>query len=172
MSRRTSSSSDPDGKQSSSRDLLAKGPLVSRSIAASGAPTAIWSCRRCRRRCRSPRAARAWLRSRRRPRRTAASRCAKQALFPILSDVKSEVGDAFGLRFKLPDYLVELYKSLQERPADVQRRSELDAADARRYVIGQDGMIPYSEVNPDYTHRPDPSELLPVLDRLRTGKAA
>ncbi|RTM09885.1 MAG: AhpC/TSA family protein, partial [Bradyrhizobiaceae bacterium] len=26
--------------------------------------------------------------------------------------------------------------------------------------------------NPDYTHRPDPSELLPVLDRLRAGKAA
>jgi hypothetical protein len=27
-------------------------------------------------------------------------------------------------------------------------------------------------VNPDYTHRPDPSELLPVLDRLRVGRAA
>jgi hypothetical protein len=41
-----------------------------------------------------------------------------------------------------------------------------------RYVIGTDGIIAYSEVNPDYTHRPDPSELLPVLDRLRTSKAA
>ena len=41
-----------------------------------------------------------------------------------------------------------------------------------RYVIGTDGIIAYSEVNPDYTHRPDPSELLPVLDRLRASKAA
>ena len=30
----------------------------------------------------------------------------------------------------------------------------------------------YSEVNPDYTQRPDPSELLPVLDRLRASRAA
>ena len=41
-----------------------------------------------------------------------------------------------------------------------------------RYVIGTDGIIAYSEVNADYTYRPDPSELLPVLDRLRTSKAA
>src|ERR1700756_5068440 len=30
---------------------------------------------------------------------------------PILSDVKGKVGAAFGLRFELPDYLIELYKS-------------------------------------------------------------
>ena len=36
-----------------------------------------------------------------------------------------------------------------------------------RYVIGRDGIIAYGEVNPDYTQRPDPSELLAVLDRLR-----
>jgi hypothetical protein len=35
-----------------------------------------------------------------------------------------------------------------------------------RYVIGQDGVIAYAEVNPDYTHRPEPRELLPVLERL------
>jgi 2,4-dienoyl-CoA reductase-like NADH-dependent reductase (Old Yellow Enzyme family) len=36
----------------------------------------------------------------------------------------------FGLRFKLPDYLIELYKSLKERSADVQRGPELEPADA------------------------------------------
>jgi hypothetical protein len=35
-----------------------------------------------------------------------------------------------------------------------------------RYVIGQNGMIAYAEVNPDYTRRPERVELLPVLDRL------
>jgi hypothetical protein len=35
-----------------------------------------------------------------------------------------------------------------------------------RYVIGIDGVIAYAEVNPDYTKRSDPSELLPVLDKL------
>jgi hypothetical protein len=41
-----------------------------------------------------------------------------------------------------------------------------------RYVIGVDGIIAYSEVNPDYTQRPDPSELPPMLDRLSASKAA
>lgn len=86
--------------------------------------------------------------------------------FPILSDVRGEVSAAFGLRFPLPDYLVELYKS---------RKNELPAfnGDASwtlpmpaRYVIRRDGVIAYGEVNPDYTQRPDPSELLPVLDTL------
>jgi hypothetical protein len=41
-----------------------------------------------------------------------------------------------------------------------------------REVIGPDGVIAYAEVNPDYTRRPDPSELFPVLDSLRARSAA
>src|SRR5207253_2363892 len=33
--------------------------------------------------------------------------------FPILSDSLGKVSGEFGLRFKLPDYLIELYKSLK-----------------------------------------------------------
>jgi hypothetical protein len=33
------------------------------------------------------------------------------------------------------------------------------AADAARYAIGTGGVIAYAEVNPDYTLRPNPSEL-------------
>lgn len=32
-----------------------------------------------------------------------------------------------------------------------------------RYVIGRDGVIVYAEVNPDYTRRPDPSDMLPAI---------
>ena len=41
-----------------------------------------------------------------------------------------------------------------------------------RYVIGQDGVIAYAEINPDYTRRPEPSDIFPVLDALKPGKAA
>jgi len=41
-----------------------------------------------------------------------------------------------------------------------------------RFVIGSNGFIACAEVNPDYTQRRDPSELLPVLDRLRERAAA
>jgi peroxiredoxin len=83
--------------------------------------------------------------------------------FPILSDTNNAVAAAFGIRFALPDYLMDLYKNL---------KNDLSAFDGdhcwtlpmpARYVIGQDGTILYSEVNPDYTHRPEPEDMLPVL---------
>ena len=39
-----------------------------------------------------------------------------------------------------------------------------------RYVIGQDGVIAYAEVHPDSTERPEPSDLFPILHRLK-GRA-
>ena len=31
-----------------------------------------------------------------------------------------------------------------------------------RFVVGQDGTILYAEVNPDYTRRPEPEDMLPA----------
>jgi len=90
--------------------------------------------------------------------------------FPIVSDVKGKVGAAFGLRFDLPDYLVELYKGLKnDLPAFNDDPSWMLPMPAR-YVIGQDGTILYSEVNPDYTHRPEPEDMIPVLQRAAAVK--
>ncbi len=165
---------DPDGKPVSSRELLARGPLVVSfyrgvwcpycnlelqalqdalpEIAARGASLVAIS----------PQTA---------PNSRKSQRDNKLG-FPILSDTKSEVANAFGIRFALPDYLVELYKSFKnDLPAFNDDPSWVLPMPAR-YVIGTDSVIAYSEVNPDYTQRPDPSELLPVLDRLRASKAA
>jgi len=92
--------------------------------------------------------------------------------FPILSDAKSAVAAAFGVSFALPDYLVELYKSFGNDLAVVNNDPAWVLPMPARYVIGTDGIIAYAEVNPDYTRRPDPSELLPVLQRLKGSKAA
>lgn len=93
--------------------------------------------------------------------------------FPILSDPGNEVAARFGLRFELPGYLVELYKGtfgldLEKVNGDPGWTLPMPA----RYAIAPDGVIAYAEVNPDYTNRPDPSELLPVLAELRRGIAA
>jgi hypothetical protein len=39
-----------------------------------------------------------------------------------------------------------------------------------RYVIAQDSTILYSEVNPDYTYRPEPEDMIPVLQRAAAVK--
>jgi peroxiredoxin len=90
--------------------------------------------------------------------------------FPILSDVKGKVGAAFGLRFNLPDYLVELYKRLKNDLPTFNDDPSWTLPMPARYVIGQDGLILYSEVNPDYTRRPEPEDMIPVLQRAAAVK--
>ena len=34
-----------------------------------------------------------------------------------------------------------------------------------RYVIAQDGVIAYAEVNPDYRHRPEPEDMFPAIKK-------
>jgi peroxiredoxin len=165
---------DPDGKPVSSRDLLAKGPLVlsfyrgvwcpycnlelqalqeaSPEIAARGASLVAIS----------PQTA---------PNSRKAQRDNKLS-FPILSDVRSEVAAAFGIRFALPDDLVALYKTFKNDLPTFNDDPSWVLPMPARYVINSDGIIAYAEVNPDYTQRPDPSELLPVLDRLTAVNAA
>jgi peroxiredoxin len=91
--------------------------------------------------------------------------------FPILSDVKGKVGAAFGLRFNLPDYLIELYKQLKNDLPTFNDDPSWTLPMPARYVIGQDGVILYSEVNPDYTHRPEPEDMVSVLQRAAAVKA-
>ena len=91
--------------------------------------------------------------------------------FPILSDVKGKVGAAFGLRFNLPDYLVELYKQLKNDLPTFNDDPNWTLPMPARYVIGQDGVILYSEVNPDYTRRPEPEDMIPVLQQAAAVKA-
>jgi peroxiredoxin len=91
--------------------------------------------------------------------------------FPILSDAKGKVSEAFGLRFHLPDYLVDLYKQLKNDLPTFNDDPSWTLPMPARYVIGQDGTILYSEVNPDYTRRPEPEDMIPVIQRAATVKA-
>jgi peroxiredoxin len=165
---------DPDGKVVSSADLLTKGPLVVSFY------RGVW-CPYCNLDLQALQAASPQIEAKGAsivaisPQTAPNSRKSyrdNKLTFPILSDEKSRVAAAFGLRFSLPDYLVELYKGFKnDLPAFNDDPAWVLPMPAR-YVIGADGVIVYAEVNPDYTQRPDPSELLPVLDKLRMTAAA
>lgn len=90
--------------------------------------------------------------------------------FPILSDPGNEVAAEFGIRFTLPDYLVALYRdTLNNDLAIVNGDASWTLPMPARFVIRQDGQITYSEVNPDYTRRPEPAEVVAVLQRVGEG---
>ena len=165
---------DPDGKSVSSRELLARGPLVISFY------RGVW-CPYCNLELQALQEALAGITARGAsliaisPQTATNSRKSQRNNklgFPILSDPNSDVAHAFGIRFALPDYLVELYKSFKNDLPAINNDPSWVLPMPARYVVGTDGIIAYAEVNPDYTRRPDPSELLPVLDRLKTSKAA
>src|SRR5262249_38254095 len=91
--------------------------------------------------------------------------------FPILSDTEGEVAASFGLRFRLPDHLmelnelIELYKWLRNDVPAVNRDSNSTLLGPARYVIGADATILYADVNPDYRRRPQPEDLIPALEQ-------
>lgn len=88
-----------------------------------------------------------------------------QLSFPILIDPHNDVAAAFGLRYAMPDYLVELYQSLKNDLPAFNGDESWTLPMPARYVIAPDGMIVYAEVNPDYTRRPDPEDMLPAIRR-------
>jgi peroxiredoxin len=165
---------DPDGKQVTSRELLARGPLVLSFY------RGVW-CPYCNLELQALQQALPDIAARGAsliaisPQTAPNSRKSQRDNkldFPILSDVKSEVANAFGIRFALPDYLVDVYAGFGNDLPTVNADPAWVLPMPARYVIGTDGVIAYAEINPDYTQRPDPSELLPVLDRLKASKAA
>ena len=91
--------------------------------------------------------------------------------FPVLSDPGNQTAAAFGLRFTLPDYLIELYKSLKNDLPAFNGVTTWTLPMSGRFVIGQDRVIRYAEINPDYTHRTEPADMLPAL-RSRASHAA
>lgn len=86
--------------------------------------------------------------------------------FPILGDHGGEVAAQFGVRWTLPDYLRVAHKTLGADLPQFNGEDSWTLPMPARYVIAQDGTIAYAEVNADYTKRPEPSAIFPVLEQL------
>lgn len=92
--------------------------------------------------------------------------------FPILSDKGNAIADKFGLRFRLPDEIIAIYKGFGNDLPMVNGDDSWTLPIPGRFVIAPDGIIVYAEVNPDYTIRPEPSALMPALRQAAFRTAA
>jgi peroxiredoxin len=90
----------------------------------------------------------------------------KKLTFEILSDPGNEVAQRYGLTFKLPEDLKEIYVKfnidLEKYNGDDSWTLPLPA----RLIIDQEGIIRYAEINADYTVRPDPEETIAALKKI------
>jgi peroxiredoxin len=165
---------DPEGNIVSSAELLKKGPLIVSFY------RGVW-CPYCNMELQALEAAKPEFEKRgaslvaispQTPPNSRKSVRQNKLSFPILSDAKGEVAVAFGLRFQLPDYLVELYKGLKNDLPTFNDDPSWTLPMPARYVIGQEGTILYADVNPDYTRRPEPEDLIPALQGATARNAA
>lgn len=92
--------------------------------------------------------------------------------FPILSDPGNAVAERYGLRYRLPDYLIALYRQLGVDLPVINGNDDWTLPIPARFVVASDGRICYAEADPDYTVRPEPEELLRVLKELKGSLAA
>ena len=88
--------------------------------------------------------------------------------FDVLSDPGNRVASEFGLTFKLPEDLHQVYGKfgidLKKYNGDESWILPMPA----RFVIDSSGTVRASDVDPDYTVRPEPAETLRVLEAMRS----
>jgi peroxiredoxin len=87
--------------------------------------------------------------------------------FEVLSDVFNDVARQFGIVYHVQDELQALYEDLGLDLPALNGDSSFDLPVPATYVIDQVGMVRMAFVDPDYTRRLDPAEVLSVLRSLR-----
>ena len=86
--------------------------------------------------------------------------------YPVLCDLKNKVASEFGLVFDLPGDLKQIYQNFG---IDLERFNGDDSWQLpipARFVSNAKGLIVDAEVNPDYTVRPDPGQIINILDTI------
>jgi peroxiredoxin len=81
----------------------------------------------------------------------------------VLSDVGSYVASDYGITFTLPERDRELFLAVGNDLTQVNGSESWLLPAPATYVIAEDGRIEYTQVDPNYTIRPDVGEVLAAL---------
>jgi peroxiredoxin len=161
--------SDADGRTVEACDLLAKGPLVVAFY------RGVW-CPYCNSGLRALEEVRTEIEARGAnvvavSQQTAASSRKSKWLnkikFPVLVDKSGLVSAQFGVRWSVPGYLRESYRRLDIDLTRYNGDEDWTLPMSALFVARSDGVIAYAEVDPDVTRIRDPSNVFPILDRLK-----
>jgi peroxiredoxin len=79
--------------------------------------------------------------------------------FPLLSDAENKVARQFGLAYRVPAYQQDVYQRVFVNLPFVNGDSSCELPIPATYVINRG----YAAASPDYTERPEPSDILAIL---------
>ena len=83
--------------------------------------------------------------------------------FPLLSDANNQIAQQFGLAYRVPDYQQAIYQRAMVNLPFANGDDSWQLPMPATFILDRDHIILYSSANPDYTERPEPSEILRTL---------
>jgi peroxiredoxin len=86
--------------------------------------------------------------------------------FDLLQDGGNRIASRFGLVFTLPDYLRPVYMSFGIDLAKYNGDNSWTLPMPGRFIIDKTAMIRDVDVDPDYTIRPKPSQIIDILKSM------
>lgn len=85
--------------------------------------------------------------------------------FPILVDAHNDVARKFGLVYRTPDEQQGLYRSTFVNLPFANGDASWELPIPATYVVERDGTILFASANEDYTERPEPLDILSLLEK-------
>ncbi|MGH9669653.1 MAG: peroxiredoxin-like family protein [Terriglobales bacterium] len=92
-----------------------------------------------------------------------------QLRFPILSDPGNQVARQFGLVYRLPQELEQLYRSIFINLPNSNGNQSWELPLPATYILERDGAVLYVFADADHMRRAEPAELLEQLRRHDSG---
>jgi|SRR3984893_1321392 len=83
--------------------------------------------------------------------------------FPLLSDSGNNVARQFGLTYRVPDEQRAVYQRAFVNLPFVNGDNSWELPIPATYIIDRDGTLLYASANEDYTERPEPEDIVRIL---------
>ena len=84
--------------------------------------------------------------------------------FPVLSDQGNQVARKFGLVYRLSPEMQAMYESIMTKLPGYNGDQSWELPLAATYIVQSDGKISWSRVDADWRKRPEPEEILQVVN--------
>jgi len=89
-----------------------------------------------------------------------------QLRFPLLSDAGNQVARQFGLVYRVPDLQKQVYSRTFVNLPFLNGDASWELPIPATYILERDGRVFYATADPDYTGRPEPEEVVGLLDQF------
>jgi peroxiredoxin len=85
--------------------------------------------------------------------------------FPLLSDAGNKIARQFGLTYRVPEPQESIYRRAFVNLPFVNGDESWELPIAATYILDHDGSILYASANEDYTERPEPADIVRILEQ-------